>query len=372
MRIAFYAPLKSPNSIVPSGDRRIARSFIKALEIKGHKVSIVSDFRSRDPLGESQTQKKFKEKGKRIAESLIISYKKAEEFDTPKLWFTYHLYYKAIDWIGPIVARELNIPYVVAEVSYAPKRSEGNWSSSHSELTRIIKNSDVIFSLNSADTPCLLPLLNDTQKHIHLRPFMAVPPLARRQTSRADLQAKYKLNKDKCVLVTVAMMRNDSKLKSYELLGQSLHQCKNNWQLLVVGDGPARKKVAAHLNHECVVFLGELNQKGVNKVLSGSDLFLWPSVNEAYGMAMLEAQMFGLPVISGRSGGVSDIVRHHKTGLLCDVGDVKQFSGAIDLMISNEGLRRGMSQEALRISRDEHSIERAAEIIDSAIGNVVQ
>ena len=374
MQIAFYAPLKSPNSDVPSGDRRIARAFIRAIELKKHKVSIVSEFQSRVSFGDSQTQKIFKQKGEEIAESLIKSYSKATEFERPKLWFTYHLYDKAVDWIGPIVSRELNIPYVAAEVSYAPKRAKGNWSASHSEVAKIIKDANIIFSVNSADTKCVLPLLSDSQEHILLRPFMDIPSsVLSKQISRKGLIKKYQLDNSKCILVTVAMMRDDAKLKSYELLGRSLEQCNhNNWQLLVVGDGPARDKVTSYLNRDNIFFLGQLNQEDINKILSGSDLFLWPAVDEAYGMAMLEAQMSGLPVISGRSGGVSDIVRHDKTGLLCDVGDVKQFSEAIDLMISSVSLRERMSEEARRIARDEHSIERAAEIINDAIGSVIQ
>ena len=35
----------------------------------------------------------------------------------PAAWFTYHLYYKAPDWLGPDIARALAIPYLVAEAS---------------------------------------------------------------------------------------------------------------------------------------------------------------------------------------------------------------------------------------------------------------
>ena len=41
----------------------------------------------------------------------------------PDLWFTYHLYYKAPDLVGPLVAGALGIPYAVAEASVAHKRA---------------------------------------------------------------------------------------------------------------------------------------------------------------------------------------------------------------------------------------------------------
>ncbi|WP_035670480.1 hypothetical protein [Azospirillum brasilense] len=48
MRIAFYAPLKSPTHPVPSGDRRMARLLMAALERAGHAVTLASTLRSWD------------------------------------------------------------------------------------------------------------------------------------------------------------------------------------------------------------------------------------------------------------------------------------------------------------------------------------
>src|SRR3972149_3576414 len=51
MRIAFYAPLKSPTHGTPSGDRRIAGLFMDALARAGHRVELASTFRSYDAAG---------------------------------------------------------------------------------------------------------------------------------------------------------------------------------------------------------------------------------------------------------------------------------------------------------------------------------
>ena len=49
--------------------------------------------------------------------------------------------------------------------------------------------------------------------------------------------------------------------------------------------------------------------------LADSDLFVWPAINEAFGMALLEAQASGLPVVAGASGGVRGIVADRETGM---------------------------------------------------------
>jgi len=58
-------------------------------------------------------------------ERLLAHYRALPRAEQPALWFTYHLYHKAPDHIGPVVARQLGIPYVLAEASYAAKQARG-------------------------------------------------------------------------------------------------------------------------------------------------------------------------------------------------------------------------------------------------------
>ena len=72
-----------------------------------------------------------------------------------RLWFTYHLYYKAPDWLGPAVSAALDIPYVVAEVSHAGKRAGGRGPSVTRRRPDAIGHADAIITLNPADAECL-------------------------------------------------------------------------------------------------------------------------------------------------------------------------------------------------------------------------
>ena len=131
MRIAFYAPLKSPRHPRPSGDRAIARLFIEAFERGGHTVELASEFRSREGNGDEFLQKRLRDVGQRLGRRLARRLLARPLSERPAVWFTYHLYYKAPDWIGPAVARALDIPYIVAEASFAPKRDRPPWQIVH-------------------------------------------------------------------------------------------------------------------------------------------------------------------------------------------------------------------------------------------------
>ena len=120
MKIAFHSPLKSPHHPVPSGDRLMARLLIAALERAGHQVDVASDLRTfmREPSAAALAAVQAEAE----AEIQRISHLWRRD-GAPDLWFTYHLYYKAPDLIGPGLAAEFSIPYVTAEASYSFRRS---------------------------------------------------------------------------------------------------------------------------------------------------------------------------------------------------------------------------------------------------------
>jgi len=108
MRVAFYAPLKPPGHPVPSGDRRVARLLMAALERAGHRAILASSLRTFDGIGDSEIQKRIRREAEAQAKELIERYL-GRAGDRPEAWLTYHPYYKAPDWIGPAVTGALGM-----------------------------------------------------------------------------------------------------------------------------------------------------------------------------------------------------------------------------------------------------------------------
>src|SRR5436190_16779829 len=171
MRIAFYAPLKPPGHPTPSGDRRIARLFLEALRRAGHQPFVASRLRSFDGHGDARRQARVAALGQRIVERLLWQWREKPE-TAPHLWFTYHLYYKAPDWLGPAISTALGIPYVVAEASCAAKRAGGAWASGHRAVEQTLRRADAVIGLNSADRDGVMPLLRDRCRWFALPPFL--------------------------------------------------------------------------------------------------------------------------------------------------------------------------------------------------------
>src|SRR5258707_15870921 len=144
MRIAFYPPLKSPTHGTPSGDRRVAGLLMDALAAAGHRVQVASTFRSYDGDGDEARQRALRSQGEAYAAQLADDWRAAPAADRPELWFTYHLYYKAPDWLGPAVSAAPGVPYVVAEGSYAANRAYGPWKVRHAGTAAAIRKAPLV------------------------------------------------------------------------------------------------------------------------------------------------------------------------------------------------------------------------------------
>ncbi|OFX00963.1 MAG: hypothetical protein A3D94_11990 [Alphaproteobacteria bacterium RIFCSPHIGHO2_12_FULL_66_14] len=98
---------------------------------------------------------------------------------------------------------------------------------------------------------------------------------------------------------------------------------------------------------------------GLAALYAAADLYLWPAINEAYGMAFLEAQAAGLPVVAGRTGGVPAVVADGVTGLLTPVGDAAAFAAAVARLLDSPADRARLGAAAkTRVTA--HHDERAA------------
>jgi glycosyltransferase involved in cell wall biosynthesis len=373
--LAFYAPMKPPFHPNPSGDRRIAQLLMQALHLAGFNVALASVFRSRDGRGDADYQQRIQTVGSALAKRLIRRYQALPANQQPKIWFTYHLYHKAPDWIGPEVAQALNIPYVVAEASYAPKQLQGPWHSGVQASINALQHASVAFFINPVDQACLSQAL-PSLKQQRLAPFLdlaslGVDELALLPASekKPPLAAQWQLNPDCPWLITVAMMRTGDKSHSYRLLADALTRIKDkHWQLLIVGDGDNAREVKGYFAElEQVRFLGQLEQAELMPLLNASEAFVWPAVNEAFGIALLEAQAAGTLVLAGAEGGVDSIMRDGTTGVLTPPRDVHAFAEHLTQLLNDLQKCHTMGIAAGDYIHQYHSLNAAAQTLSDTL-----
>lgn len=356
--------MKPPDHPVPSGDRQVGRLLWRALERAGHRVAYGSEMRIYDGAGDDRHQRMIEDAAAQETQTLLAAYRRYPE-GVPQLWFTYHNYYKAPDLIGPAIAGALGIPYFLAESSHAPKRAGGPWARWHAKAAAATLAADRLICFTRLDRAMLARLageakLADLPAFIDAGPYLA----ARRAPARRKIAAAHGIEPDAVWLLSVAMMRSRDKLDSYRRLAEALAllpAAAPDWRLLVAGDGPARAEVEAAFRPfgARIVFLGAQGEAALPDLYAGADLYVWPAVNEAFGMAFLEAQAGGLPVIAGRVRGVPDVVREGETALLVEETPAA-FAAALALLLDDAPSRRRMGEAARRFVAAERDLDTAA------------
>ena len=132
-------------------------------------------------------------------------------------------------------------------------------------------------------------------------------------------------------------------------------------RLFLVGVGPLeaelRSRVLAHRVDDRVTFLKE--RTDVPRLLGGFDVYVHPALNEALGIAPLEAMAAGLPIIGTRVGGLPEYIEHGSTGWLVPPGDAAALAATMAGVAARPGEARAVA------ARGQARIRRHYDIRDS-------
>lgn len=113
---------------------------------------------------------------------------------------------------------------------------------------------------------------------------------------------------------------------------------KNTWKLNIVGNGPDREKLQRIIYDsglsDNVTLVGQKTKKEISEMLQQSDVFVLPSRNENFSVAVLEALASGLPVVASICGGIRECI-DERNGLLFPVDDVDALADALKRMHQN-------------------------------------
>ena len=149
--------------------------------------------------------------------------------------------------------------------------------------------------------------------------------------------------------------RPDHAIKAFKIVKEKFQ----NAELWVIGDGPFRKDLE-RMAEEGVKFFGGLSNEDRRRLLARAWVLVNPSVREGWGLNVIEANALGTPCVAYDVVGLRDSVRNGETGLLVVDGDVETLADAIIKVLSDDGLREGLSRNAIKWARG-FSWEKTAE-----------
>lgn len=160
----------------------------------------------------------------------------------------------------------------------------------------------------------------------------------------------------------------DLTIRAFELARQ--HGLSGN--LIIAGNGPLRTTCellkARSTYKENIEIIGTVNEQEGELLRAQSDIFTAHNCTgpvtgqtEAHGISILEAMSSGLPVVTGYSGGVADIVVDGKTGILFKPDDVDAHSEALLKLATHSSLRKDMGYAGWMHANNNYNINNLSE-----------
>jgi len=147
--------------------------------------------------------------------------------------------------------------------------------------------------------------------------------------------------------------------------------------LILVGKGDDKGEEEIKLKEQVeragltdkVIFLGW--RPDVAEIMGCLDIFVLPSLNEGMGRVLVEAMAAGLPIVASRVGGIPDLVKDGKNGLLVPPADASDLEKAISVLLEDKAQRKRMGGAGKKMCRL-YSAEAMVEQIDNLYTKLLQ
>ena len=223
----------------------------------------------------------------------------------------------------------------------------------------------VAFCIDQSDavTAVSASLRDDTKRQMPVKCDIEVIPnfldcSFHRRTADPALRARYSAPDEKLVI----HISNLRPVKQVDAVVRVFARIRERVpaRLLIVGEGPELGRAEQLINELGVTAHVELigEAQDVTGLLSISDLFLLPSLQESFGLSALEAMACGVPVVASNVGGLPEVVIHGVTGFLHPPADVTQMAESAIRVLSEPALHERMAAEGVRVATERFSSSR--------------
>lgn len=151
-------------------------------------------------------------------------------------------------------------------------------------------------------------------------------------------------NATKTIILFVSRLVWEKDLQVLVEVNKILKEKRNDFEIVIVGEGPARKEFQAKM--PAAHFLGYQSGIPLAEIFASSDIFAFPSTTETFGLVTLEAMASGLVPVAANAGGAVDIIEDGKSGLFAAPKNGKDMAEKIEYLLDHPEKRKVMGRNA--------------------------
>jgi len=269
-----------------------------------------------------------------------------------------HGYSYFTHFIAFVISRFLKIPvFMRGESHLYLKRPHWKQKLHKIIISKIYKNCDALLAIGSRNKEFYISYGVDIKKIFHV-PYVVdndffISNSRKKKEEASKVREDFGLDSQTPIILYASKFIERKKphhlLEAFHLL-----QKKNvNAALCLVGSGPYEIQLEKYIEDnkiKNVYFFGFKNQTELPLYYALGDIFVLPSSNEPWGLAINEAMCAGLPIIANKEiGAVADLVKEGVNGFLYSEGDILALSEYLEKLIKDVGVREAMGKKSLEI-----------------------
>ena len=199
-------------------------------------------------------------------------------------------------------------------------------------------------------------------------------------SKRKSFRKEFKLNTSD---ILVGIIGRLTYIKNHKLFIDSanyiLNKTNQKIKFFIIGDGEDKHSLFEYCNKKNISYYDSTSlvkkndfsiyftswRRDIDYVISGLDIISLTSFNEGTPVSLIESQAAGKPVISTNVGGVSDIIKDKKTGIIVNSFDFRDYGKKLYSLIKDKNLRKYMSKEGPKFIENKYSYKRLVNNIDN-------
>ncbi|WP_049627718.1 glycosyltransferase family 4 protein [Bacillus sp. JFL15] len=169
--------------------------------------------------------------------------------------------------------------------------------------------------------------------------------------------------------LVIACVSRLTERKGHDVLLNALAQIRRHLsgvEIWIIGDGKMRgflEEKRRKLGLSNVFFFGK--RRDVPALLAESSIFVLPTLNDNFPIAIIEAMFAGQAIVATDCGGIPEMIRHEKTGLICQPGSIRELADALLRLITDQALREQFGKAAKTYAGQHLRQENMVSQIDS-------
>jgi D-inositol-3-phosphate glycosyltransferase len=271
-----------------------------------------------------------------------------------------HSHYWMSGWVGQTLADCWNAPHVVMFHTLAEAKNQHHFGENEPRYRiaaeRVVAGgADRVICASESERDTLIEDYAVSRSRLSVVPC-GVDVDRFRPLDMRESRAALGLDEDVPVLLFIGRIEP---LKGIDVLVRAASQLDGKFQLLVVG-GDEKDAIRIHELHTLaeelgvegkVVFADAVPHDELPRYYNAASICVVPSYYESFGLVALEAMACGVPVIASRVGGLKETVQDGRTGYLIPWRCPEPFAERLDLLLTNEPLRKSLGEEARQVAQ---------------------